>query len=201
MEFRRIQKGLVDHQGDRALRNRLVAACCGITELEFALYQPAETFEGVLNNMYSALDQKSLSNPSSQYHQQMNYPDHTNSNGIHMADCHYNTALDFGRQRGKNRKERQKAFDRIQQQYHMKPDTEIKQFVFEVEGEQLEDSLDIFLMDFRSHLETGPDHNSDDKILSSRSLVEEIGGENAVAYLIDQAILHSFTAPRLIITD
>ncbi|CAD6498714.1 BgTH12-04375 [Blumeria graminis f. sp. triticale] len=201
MGFRRIQRGLVDHQGNRALRNRLLVACSGITELEFALYRPAETFEGVLNDMYGALDQKSLSNPSSQYHQQMNYPDHTNSNGIHMADRHYNTALDFGRQRVKNREERQKAFDRIKQRYPMKPDTEIRQFVIEVEGERPEDSLDIFLTDFESHLETGPDHDSDDEILQSGNLVEEIGGENAVAYLIDQAILHSFTAPRLNISD
>ncbi|CAD6499506.1 BgTH12-03618 [Blumeria graminis f. sp. triticale] len=201
MEFRRIQRGLVDHQGDRALRNRLVAACSGITELEFALYRPVETFEGVFNDMYGALDQKSLSNPLSQYHQQMNYPNHTNSNGIHMADCHYNTALDFSRQRGKNREERQKAFDRIKQWYPMKPDTEIRQFVIEVEGERPEDSLDILLTDFESHLETRPDHNSDDKILQSGNLVEEIGSENAVAYLIDQTILHSFTAPRLNISD
>ncbi|KAI0991638.1 hypothetical protein K3495_g16549, partial [Podosphaera aphanis] len=103
MEFRRIQRGLVDHQGDRALRNRLVAACSGITELEFALYRPAETSEGVLNDMYGALDQKSISNSTSQYHQRTNFPDHTNSNSVHMADRHYNTAPNSGRQRDRNR--------------------------------------------------------------------------------------------------
>ncbi|KAI0992942.1 hypothetical protein K3495_g15242, partial [Podosphaera aphanis] len=244
-EFRRIQRGLVDHQGDRALRNRLVAACSGITELEFALYRPAETSEGVLNDMYGALDQKSLSKPSSQYHQRMNYSEPTNQNDILMADRHYNTAPDFGRQRNKNRssapltrgsndmnnnragpkqsgkwikkclichkincwstnhpkEERQKAFDRIKQRYPQKPDTEIRQFVMEIEGERPEVSFDNFLTDFESHLETDLNYDSDDEFLQSGNLIEEIGGENAVAYLNDQAIFHSFTAPNLNISD
>jgi hypothetical protein len=55
-KLQKVQRGLTEsYQNDNSLRDQVISACRGIPECSLALYQPADTFEGVCAQLRSAV--------------------------------------------------------------------------------------------------------------------------------------------------
>jgi len=55
-KLQKVQRGLTEsYQNDNSLRDQVISACRGISECSLALYQPANTFEGVCAQLRSAV--------------------------------------------------------------------------------------------------------------------------------------------------
>ena len=55
-KLQKVQRGLTEsYQNDNSLRDQVISACRGIPECSLALYQPANTFEGVCAQLRSAV--------------------------------------------------------------------------------------------------------------------------------------------------
>ncbi|KAI1007521.1 hypothetical protein K3495_g713 [Podosphaera aphanis] len=81
-----VQKGLPNHQGDFALRQRIISACYGCPELRPVLLEPPSDAEGVCNKIRAQIAQLEFTSSIGNFIWTMPV-----QNSINIADRHYNT--------------------------------------------------------------------------------------------------------------
>lgn len=93
-ETRRVQRGLPNHQGDFALRQRIISACYGCPELRPVLLEPPSDAEGVCNKIRAQIAQLEFTSSTGNF-----IPTIPIHNSIHMADRHFNTVGNYSKSR------------------------------------------------------------------------------------------------------
>jgi hypothetical protein len=70
-QLQKIQRGLsAEYQREYSLRDQVISACRGVEEYSFALYKPANTFEGVCAELRSAVGTAVRARETQQYNMQ-----------------------------------------------------------------------------------------------------------------------------------
>ncbi|KAI0992308.1 hypothetical protein K3495_g15878, partial [Podosphaera aphanis] len=185
-ETRRVQRGLPNHQGDFALRQRIISACYGCPELRPVLLEPPPDAEGVCNKIRAQIAQLEFTSPTSSYIQTVPV-----STTAHMVDRHYKKANNNNRFQIRNNRnnfkrndfkssknwskrclvctkpecwstnhspeERQKAYDRIKKKFPLKNDAAVQQFIIDFEGLTGEDEFDAMLAECEAEFDKNED--------------------------------------------
>lgn len=73
-EARRVQRGLPNHQGDFALRQRIISACYAYTELRPVIFEPPPDIEGVCNKIRAQLAQLEFTSSRDSFIQDFSNP-------------------------------------------------------------------------------------------------------------------------------
>jgi hypothetical protein len=75
-KLRKVQRGLSQaYQADHNLRDALINACRGVEECRLALFNPAPTFEGVCDQLRSAIGTVARERESAQFNTQLDQED------------------------------------------------------------------------------------------------------------------------------
>jgi hypothetical protein len=101
-KLRKVQRGLSqDYQADYNLRDALVNACSGVEECRLALFNPATTFEGVCDQLRSAIGTVARERESAQFNAQFDQEDNQNYENVY--DQHWTDRTYGGRGRAYGR--------------------------------------------------------------------------------------------------